>query len=333
MKKIEEKLLNNLKEFNLLNKKIVVGFSGGGDSTALIIALNKIQKDIPEFYFEAFHVNYGLRKDSGKDEQFVQDICSKLEIKLVTKNIKNENIKLQGNSENELRRIRYELISSYILKSKAYCLLTGHNLNDHIETLLMKLSRGSGLKGLEGINHFSTLNEYNGLKIYRPLISIKKEDLFDYCITNNTIPVDDVTNHDIKFSRNRIRNKVIPELEKINSDFLNTVNRLTDVVKELNNYQNKSINEIFKKIKIKENDKKISFSRTEFNLLDNFEKKLIIKSKCESISHSIFIESKHLKIIIEMCLSKKNNFSLDMPGPIIINATNNEISLDKLISK
>tara|TARA_E500000331_G_scaffold312775_1_gene320962 strand:- start:2351 stop:3352 length:1002 start_codon:yes stop_codon:yes gene_type:complete len=330
---IEENLLNYLKKFNLINKKIIVGFSGGGDSTALIIALNKIKKIVPEFYFEAFHVNYGLRIESDKDEQFVKNICKKFEIKLITKNIKDENINLQSDSENELRRIRYQLISSYILKSKSYCLVTGHNLNDHIETFLMKLSRGVGLKGMEGINHYSTLDEYNRLKIYRPLIKVKKEDLFSYCVANNTHPMEDITNDNIKFSRNRIRRNVIPEFENLNPDFLNTVNRLTNVVKELNNYQKKLIDKIFEKIRIKENSNKISFKRIEFNLLENFEKKLIIKSKCESISHSIFIESKHIEIIIEKCLSEKNNFSLDMPGPIIIKASMNEISFEKLISK
>ena len=270
MDKIEENLLNNLKKFNLINKKNIVGFSGGGDSTALIIALKKIKKIIPEFYFEAIHINYGLRKESNRDEQFVKDICKKFNIKLISKNIKNENINLQNDSENELRRIRYQLISSYILESKSYCLLTGHNLNDHIETFLMKLSRGVGLKGMEGINYYSVLDEYNKLKIYRPLIKVKKVDLFDYCISNNTQPMEDTTNYNIRFSRNRIRSNIMPEFEKLNPDFLNTVNRLTNVVKELNNYQKKLIDKIFEKIRIKENNLKISFKRIEFNLLENY---------------------------------------------------------------
>tara|TARA_S200000501_G_scaffold313802_1_gene305410 strand:- start:862 stop:1863 length:1002 start_codon:yes stop_codon:yes gene_type:complete len=333
MNKIEENLLESLKKFNLIEKRFVVGFSGGSDSTALIIALKQIQRIVPNLYFEAFHVNYGIREESNKDEKFVQYICSKLEIKLIIKNVKNENINLQGDSENELRKIRYQLISKYIINSEAYCLLTAHNLNDHVETFLMKLARGTGLKGMEGINNYSILEEFEGLKIYRPLIKIKKEDLLEYCLINNENPIYDVTNNNIKFSRNRIRKKVIPEFEKLNPGFLNTVNRLTMLVKELNGYQNKLVDKIFKEIKINENSIKISFKRIEFNLLESFEKKLIIKSKCESISHSVFIESKHIDIIIAMCNSKNNSFSLDLPGPIIINATKGEVSLEKLISK
>tara|TARA_Y100000996_G_scaffold279719_1_gene220642 strand:+ start:216 stop:1217 length:1002 start_codon:yes stop_codon:yes gene_type:complete len=333
MDKIEENLINILEKFNLINKKLVVGVSGGGDSTSLLLALNQIKKIIPKIYFEAFHVNYGLREESDNDEYFVRKLCKKLKVKLTTKNIKKEKINLKGDSENELRKVRYQLISSYILKSKSYCLLTGHNLNDHIETVLMKLSRGAGLKGLEGINYFSTLHEFQNLKIYRPLLSSKKEDLNKYCVSKNTIPMNDSTNLNIKFTRNRIRKNIIPEFEKLNSDFLNTVNRLTNLIKELDNYQNKTIDKIFEKIKIKDSQNKISFKRRGFNLLENFEKKLIIKSKCESLSHSVFIESKHIDIILEKCLSKKNYFSLDMPGPIIINVTKDKISLEKLITE
>ena len=195
----------------------------------------------------------------------------------------------------------------------------------------MKLSRGTGFKGMEGINNYSALEEFEGLKIYRPLIKFKKEDLLEYCLINNEKPIHDITNDNVKFSRNRIRSNVIPEFEKLNPDFLNTVNRLTKLVKELNDYQNKLVDKIFNEIKINESNIKISFKRVEFNLLESFEKKLIIKSKCESISHSIFIESKHIDIIVDKCNSKNNNFSLDMPGPIIINATNKEIAIEKLI--
>ena len=72
MDKIEENLINILEKFNLINKKLVVGVSGGGDPTSLLLALNQIKKIIPKIYFEAFHVNYGLREESDNDEYFVR---------------------------------------------------------------------------------------------------------------------------------------------------------------------------------------------------------------------------------------------------------------------
>ena len=325
MNMIEETLISNLERFNLLGKKLVIGFSGGGDSTSLIIALNELRKKYSQLNFEAFHVNYGLRKESDKDQEFVENICNKMNINLTKKNLKDQKLIPNSDSEENLRNIRYNLISSHIIETKSYCLITAHNLNDHVETFLMKLTRGAGLKGMEGLKYFSIINKFKGLKIFRPFIEIKKKDLFDYCISKNINPINDSSNYDNKYSRNRIRNNVIPEFEKLNPDFLNTINRVTYVAKEINSYQNKLIKDRYQKIKLMENQFEISFDRLKFNLLEDIEKKLIIKTKCESFSSSIFIEKKHLDIVINKCLSQSKEFSLDMPGPIIIKANKDEV--------
>ena len=83
---------------------------------------------------------------------------------------------------------------------------------------------------------------------------------------------------------------MIPEFEKLNPDFLNTINRVTYVTSEVNSYQNKLTEEKYQKIKLFENKYEISFDRSKFNLLEDVEKKLIIKTKYESFSNSIFIE-------------------------------------------
>tara|TARA_B100000941_G_scaffold56062_1_gene36430 strand:+ start:1010 stop:2011 length:1002 start_codon:yes stop_codon:yes gene_type:complete len=315
---IEKILMNNLEKFDLLNKKFTIGFSGGSDSTSLIIALTELKKNGTTLNFDAFHVNYGLRKDADNDQRFVESLCKKLKVKLTKVNLKKQNLLPKSPSEENLRNIRYKLISSHILKNDSYCLITGHNLNDHVETFLMKLARGAGMKGMEGLKYFSIINKFNDLKIFRPFIKIKKNDLLNYCLTNEISPINDISNYDNKYSRNRIRNNVVPEMEKLNSDFLNTINRTTNIIKEINIYHNKLIEEKIKKIKLIENENLISMDRSKFNMLDEVERKLILKSKCESFSESIFIEYKHLNIIIKKCSSQIKNFSLDMPGPIII---------------
>ena len=174
MNMIEETLIRNLEKFDLIDKKLVIGFSGGGDSTSLIIALDKLRKLDYKLNFEAFHVNYGLRKDSDKDQKFVENICDELNICLTIHNLKDQKLIPNSESEDNLRNIRYNIISSHIIKTKSYCLITAHNLNDHVETFLMKLTRGAGLKGMEGLKYFSIINKFNDLKIFRPFIEIKK---------------------------------------------------------------------------------------------------------------------------------------------------------------
>ena len=330
---IEETLIYNLEKFNLVGKKLIVGFSGGGDSTSLIIALNELRGKNSKLNFEAFHVNYGLRKESDEDQKFVENICNKMSINLTKKNLKDQKLMIDSDSEENLRNIRYNMISSHIIDTKSYCLITAHNLNDHVETFLMKLTRGAGLKGMEGLKFFSTIDKFNGLKIFRPFIEIKKKDLLDYCISKNINPVNDISNYDNKYSRNRIRNNVIPELEKLNPDFLNTINRVTYLASEINSYQNKLIEKKYPKLNLIENKNEISFDRLKFNLLEDIEKKLLLKTKCESFSSSIFMEKKHLDIIVDKCLSHSNEFSLDMPGTIIIKANKDNIIIRNLVTE
>ena len=80
---IEETLINNLEKFNLIGKKLIIGFSGGSDSTSLIIALNELRKRNSKLKFEAFHVNYGIRKESDDDQKFVENICNEMDINLI----------------------------------------------------------------------------------------------------------------------------------------------------------------------------------------------------------------------------------------------------------
>ena len=330
---IEETLIKNLEKFNLIDKKLVIGFSGGGDSTSLIIALNELKKKYNQLNFEAFHVNYGLRKDSNKDQKFVENICTKLDIDLTIHNLKEQKLIPDSESEENLRNIRYNIISSHIIKTESYCLITAHNLNDHVETFLMKLTRGAGLKGMEGLKYFSVIKKFKDLKILRPFIEIKKRDLYDYCISKNFEPVNDISNKDNKYSRNRIRNNVIPELEKLNPDFLNTINRVTSLASEINSYQNKLIEKKYQKLNLIENKNEISFDRLKFNLLEDIEKKLLLKTKCESFSSSIFMEKKHLDIVVDKCQSQSKEFSLDMPGTIIIKANKDNIVIKNLVTK
>ena len=122
---IEETLIRNLKKFNLLDKKLVIGFSGGGDSTSLIIALYKLRKLDSKLNFEAFHVNYGLRKDSDKDQNFVENICNKFNIDLEHPESlrgKLEDMKSSNEINKILKNIKYcqQRVSNKEIAFKSY---------------------------------------------------------------------------------------------------------------------------------------------------------------------------------------------------------------------
>ncbi|MEC7880565.1 MAG: tRNA lysidine(34) synthetase TilS, partial [Chloroflexota bacterium] len=295
---------------------------------ALLLLLESISKK-SNLKIHAVHVNHKSRKErSDNDEKLVKSLCNKINIPLTITNrpfLKEK--EKTSNIENYFRESRYEEFLKIAHDTNSYGVFTAHHLNDHVETFLMKITRGSGLQGMEGINE---LIELNGLKIYRPLIQIPKNLLIKFCYKNNILTNYDHTNNSNAYSRNRIRNNIIPEFEKINPNFLNSINRITKIVSQINSREKIRISNELKKMEpnIKENE--ISFSRIIFNNMPEFDKKLMLKINSEKLSPNTFMENKHLDYIIEKSYSNNNNFSLDLPGPIKLNVSKTRITIKKL---
>jgi len=312
----------------ITNKKMLVAVSGGADSTALLLILESISKK-SNLDIHAVHVNHKSRKEkSDNDEKLIKNICRKINVPLtiISRPYLKEKEK-SSNIENYFRESRYEEFQKITHYTNSYGVITAHHLNDHIETFLMKITRGSGLQGMEGISEFI---ELNGLKIYRPLIQVPKQILLKFCYKNNILPNYDHTNNSNTYSRNRIRNNIIPEFEKINPNFLESINRITKIIGQINNKEKIRISYEFGKLEPNYEEDEISFSRLIFNHLPEFDKKLILKINSEKLSPSTFMENKHLDYIIEKSNSDNNNFSLDLPGPIKLISSRTRITIKKL---
>jgi tRNA(Ile)-lysidine synthase len=202
IKKIQE----NIFRYELIERgaKIVIGVSGGPDSVCLLDALCKLKKKY-DLELIVAHVNYGLRgKDSEKDEKLVKKLAEKY--KLPFEKIRITNYKLQI-TENHLRDVRYRYFDKIGKKYKANFIAVGHNLNDQAETVLMRILRGTGLKGLGAI-------KFKNNNIIRPLLNIPRKEIVAH-LRKSKIPYRiDKTNFGTDFTRNKIRNKLLPALEK-----------------------------------------------------------------------------------------------------------------------
>jgi len=219
VKKVQE----NIFRHRLFDRgaKIVVGCSGGPDSVCLLDVLCKLKKKYGLELIVA-HVNYGLRgKDSGKDEQFVKKLAEKYNFPIEIKNT-SYLILDTSYSEDTLRNTRYDFFEKVLKKRKANAVAVGHNLNDQAETVLMRILRGTGLRGLGAIKFSTQRNlspsprarEENKLKIIRPLLNVSRKDILDYLRKNNVPYRIDKTNLAPDFTRNKIRNRLLPHLEK-----------------------------------------------------------------------------------------------------------------------
>ena len=233
------------------SENILVAVSGGVDSMCLLnllydLSFIKDSPDYPNFNLAIAHVNFSLRgKESDADEALVRDWASKHSITLHVKKFDTEEYAKKHSLSIEMaaRDLRYDWFYSLMLKHKYNYLAIAHNANDNAETILLNLVRGTGIKGLQGIREKRDvyLKDYTfGFSIIRPLLIFRRSDIQEYADRNNIGYREDKSNGDIAFARNRIRHNVMPELEKINSAAIKTLNRdityftmVSDIVGEI----------------------------------------------------------------------------------------------------
>ncbi len=194
--------------------RIVVGISGGPDSMALLHLLLSMKKDYALTIFAA-HVNHSTRNgDSDRDQAFVERECERLEVPCFAKKFDSkQKAKEEKKSEEEIGRIyRYAFFDEVLEKVGANKIATAHQRDDVVETFLMNLTRGTGLSGLIGIK------SVNG-RIIRPLLCATKDEIFVFLKKQNILYVEDYTNLESTYTRNKFRNDVLPYLKRnVNSN-------------------------------------------------------------------------------------------------------------------
>ena len=197
---IFHKFTDELATFSDLKKenRIIIAVSGGMDSMALFSLLHSREK----FDLVIAHVNHHLRGDSNKDESLVQRACRSLGIPFFATSLNPKKIKKGESVEQWGRTNRYRFFNEVMEKTKANWIMTAHHGNDQVETVLMNLSRQSGISGLCGIGK-QTKN------VMRPLLGFTKKELTDFVIRNEIPFCEDSTNSELSNPRNFIRHTVV----------------------------------------------------------------------------------------------------------------------------
>ena len=237
-------------------------------------------------------VNHNIRKKSLKEAREVQYLLKKNKIHLV---ILNNKKKINKNIQSNARKVRYKLLSDFVLKSKVRNIITAHNLEDQVETFLIRLSRGSGLKGLSSMKLITKIE--NNLSLIRPLLDIKKKLLIK--ISNLTFGkyIKDPSNKDKKFLRTKIRNLQTP-LKKsgINYDqIIKSINNLASSDEILDNY----FKEKFSKVLIKSR-KSVTIRLNKFLELEKEFKIRVINNAIKELRKNYYNpRSKKVKLLIE----------------------------------
>ena len=210
---------------------ILVALSGGADSVALLHLLAAYGREHRAPLYAA-HVNHRIRgEEAERDRDFCQALTKELNIPLfvLEKDVPAYAKERATSLENAAREVRYAYFSSLMKEHKIPLLATAHNADDNLETMLLHLTRGSGLQGLAGT---PPVRPVEGGYVIRPLLSHTKRDILRYCEKHGLSYVTDATNTDLTYARNRIRHTVLPALRALNPRVEESARRTSRILRE-----------------------------------------------------------------------------------------------------
>lgn len=326
---IEKRVLEYIFENKLLEKddKVVVGVSGGPDSICLLDVLYKLASEL-QIKLVVAHINHMLRgEEANKDEEYVSYFCRERDIKFFAKRIDINKLAKDKKMSTETagREGRYEFFNEVMKKTNSNKIATAHNANDQVETIFMRIMRGTGLKGLTGIPV-----KRDGIYI-RPILFLQREEIEGYCDENELKPRIDESNMERDYSRNKIRLDIIPYMkENFNSDIIATINRMADTLNEDNEFIEEIVKEnFFKYCMVK--DGKVIIKNQVINCKEVIINRIIRKAVSMVSGSGYNIELKHVSNIRNL-LSLGTNKRVDLPNGLYAENIYGDVCINKIVS-
>ena len=237
-----KKILMTLGE-DIPSKKFLLAVSGGADSAVLSHLFR-----VSGFEFQIAHVNYHFRgEDSNLDQKIVQDFCKKNNIKFHLKDVSEEEKTEMKSLQNWAREVGYNFFFKHLKKENLDFIVTAHHLNDELETFIINLSRGSGIKGLSGIPK-------NENRILRPFLTFSKSEIYAFAEENNIDFREDKSNQKDDYLRNKIRNQIVPKMVEVFPNFLDQFSESLGYLDTVNQFFQEEIQKTFEEIFIDGNE-------------------------------------------------------------------------------
>lgn len=223
-----------------VEKKYLLAVSGGVDSMVLLHLFYN-----SSYRFSVVHCNFRLRgEDSDLDEKLVKDFCDDHDIELFIKSFDTLKIKKNRESiEMVARNLRYNYFQELIKKHSFDYLVTAHHLNDNVETFFINLLRGSGIKGLSGMQMIANY-------IVRPLLTFTRNEIVNFALNHSITWREDASNQTLDYLRNKIRHQIIPEFQDISPGFLHQVEKSMSILHETQSFLESQVKELQKKAEV-----------------------------------------------------------------------------------
>ena len=305
------------------NDVIVVGCSAGPDSMALVDMLLKIREKY-NLSLVVAHVNHNLRKQSAQEEEYLRNYCEKNHIMFEAMMITEYG---DDNFHNEARNIRYSFFENIVYKYHANYLMTAHHGDDLVETVLMRITRGSNLNGYSGFKKVVDLGDY---KIIRPLLSFTKDDLEEYDKKNHVMYYVDDSNAKDKYTRNRYRKYILPFLKEEDHNVHLKYLKFSTVLQEANQFIENERDRALKKV-FNKNTLNIDL----FKELDSFIQKEVLYYILNDYYQDdlILINDKHIELLLNLIYSNRANAFINLPNEVIAIKTYQNLELKKITNE
>ena len=295
---MKNKVLNTIVTHNLIKKgeSVLLALSGGSDSVCLLHILNEL-KDELGFSLYACHLNHSIRDEADSDEEFVKSLCRGLGIECFSLKRDIKTLAKEGKLSEELvgRNERYKFFDEIINKHNIDLIATAHNKNDVAETILMHIFRGCGIDGQKGI-------AYRRQNIIRPLLDCEKKEIESFCEDNGFSYVYDKTNNEAIYTRNKIRLNIIPEIEKINIGFINTLVKNSKIIKDDAQFLNEEARKLFD---LNYKDGKLDVSGIKNSHIALLRRVILLLHQ-EHFGNALNMQSNHIESVIKLIKSGKS---------------------------
>lgn len=305
-----EKVKNYVEKRHMLKSedRVIVGVSGGADSICLVLVLLELQKSI-DFDMVAVHVNHGLRgAEADADEAYVKAFCAEhgilcesyfADVELIAKNRKQS-------TEEAGREVRREFFRQALRTHCGTKIALAHHQDDSAETLLINLARGTGLKGLGGIAPVKG-------EVIRPLLCVRRSEIETYLQNRNVSYCIDRTNQSDEYTRNRIRNHVIPYLEReINPKVVEHMNETMEQIRQIQELLETQTQEAWEQCVVKGDAGYIVMEKP-YRAVTNVVQPLLLKRVLTEVSgHEKDLESVHFNQLQEL-FDKQSGRKVDLP--------------------
>ena len=324
---MKEKVFSCLEKWHMTEPgmRIVTGFSGGADSVALLLLLSEYRKQ-GQIEVSALHVHHGIRGETAdRDQAFCEAFCREHEIPLtvVRKDVPALAAQRHLSLEEAGREARYEAFEAYRKEYPGSRIALAHHQNDQAETMLFRLMRGTGLRGLRGM-------EPVRLPYIRPLLCVTKEEILDFLRSEGISWVEDESNQELSYTRNRIRHQILAPMEEICPGSVSRMARTAESLREMEDYVRQETGKACRKYAdVRAQEIRIRLSAFS-ELHPAIQKRLVLSLLEQLLGSGRDLEAVHAEQMIQLTRGKRGG-QVSLPGGAVAELGYEDLILKKTI--